>query len=579
MTTQQYSNINKRLAEMCALDFRPISIVNGEGFKRFVQALNPNYSIPSHTTIRNYVHRSYVEAKQQIKSIISKAPSVSLTTDLWTSHATQSYITVTCHYLLDDWTLSSQVLATKHVTERHTGANIAEEVRSIIDDYSLQDVACITHDNAANMELAMQHLGLPHLGCAGHTLQLCVHDGLKLPELSKTLARCRNIVAYFHRSVLANDALEKRQKQENPNKKPLSLIQDVSTRWNSTFFLLERLIALRIPLYGVLYDLSKEKDAKSLEITDNDWSIAEGLVQILKPLKIATQTISGEDYTTLGNVYPIISSLIASHLNDDIDVPGSVKKCRKTIRESLRKRFHIGHESNLVLAASALNPLHKKLSMFAAEKQQDIKHFLRDEIAKIKQSQDQSQQNAAANTTITVQVKDEPDSPSCKKAKISDQDVHALKFLMGDYFEIDSDDDDDEVENYFSEKRSKMSPLEGWKLNCHRYGYLSRLAKRYLQIPATSTPSERVFSSAGHTVLPNRSSLDPNTVDQLVFLHSALATKGSQKSCNLPDQQASSDHQPTCPKAEIKQEAQDSGQEVQEHTADGNPPLPSLPDI
>ena len=49
ITSQQYSNINKKLAEMCALDFRPISIVNGAGFKRFVEALNPNYTVPRHT--------------------------------------------------------------------------------------------------------------------------------------------------------------------------------------------------------------------------------------------------------------------------------------------------------------------------------------------------------------------------------------------------------------------------------------------------------------------------------------------------------------------------------------------------
>ena len=79
---------------------------------------------------------------------------------------------------MDDWTLSSQVLATKQVTERHTGVKIAEEIKSIIDDYALQDVACIIHDNAANMEVAMQKLGIPHLGCAGHTLQLSVNDAL-----------------------------------------------------------------------------------------------------------------------------------------------------------------------------------------------------------------------------------------------------------------------------------------------------------------------------------------------------------------------------------------------------------------
>ena len=186
----------------------------------------------------------------------------------------------------------------------------------------------------------------------------------------------------------------------------------------------------------------------------------------------------------------------------------------------MEKRFQIGNEKILVLAASALNPLHKRLSMFAAEKQQEVKLFLQAEVSKIRQpAQTQSDELNVSK------IKEEPDSPSKKKVKVESEDnVHAIKFLMGDYFEIDSDEDDDEVDSYFSEKRSKIPTLDWWKLNCHRYKSLSMLAKRYLQIPATSTPSECVFSSAGHTVIPNRSSLDPNTVDELVFLHSALSS-------------------------------------------------------
>ena len=93
----------------------------------------------------------------------------------------------------------------------------------------------IVYDNFTNMDVVMRALDIPHLGCAGHSMQLRVNDGLKLPKLLKILSRCHNTVAYFHRSVLANDALQKHQKLGNPNKKPLSLIQDVSTWWNSTY--------------------------------------------------------------------------------------------------------------------------------------------------------------------------------------------------------------------------------------------------------------------------------------------------------------------------------------------------------
>ncbi len=51
---------------------------------------------------------------------------------------------------------------------------------------------------------------------------------------------------------------------------------------------------------------------------------------------------------------------------------------------------------------------------------------------------------------------------------------------------------------------------------------LSDLAIRYLCIPATSAPSERVFSTAGLTVAKERSRIDPTTANELVFLHESL---------------------------------------------------------
>ena len=47
---------------------------------------------------------------------------------------------------------------------------------------------------------------------------------------------------------------------------------------------------------------------------------------------------------------------------------------------------------------------------------------------------------------------------------------------------------------------------------------VSAIAKMYMCVPTTFTPSERVFSTAGLTVTRLRSSLTPHHVNMLVFL-------------------------------------------------------------
>ena len=65
----------------------------------------------------------------------------------------------------------------------------------------------------------------------------------------------------------------------------------------------------------------------------------------------------------------------------------------------------------------------------------------------------------------------------------------------------------------------ESNPLDWWKLNQHRFPLLARLAWKYLGIPATSTPSERMFSTAGQIVTNWCANLKPSLVDKLLFLN------------------------------------------------------------
>ncbi|MBN3296784.1 ZBED4 protein, partial [Amia calva] len=94
----------------------------------------------------------------------------------------------------------------------------------------------------------------------------------------------------------------------------------------------------------------------------------------------------------------------------------------------------------------------------------------------------------------------------------------ALEDLLGDSFSTEPEQSnrgiEREIELYRREASIPLSscPLKWWRENC------SLLAKAYLSIPATSVPSERVFSTAGDIVTAQRSQLLRENIDMLIFL-------------------------------------------------------------
>lgn len=64
----------------------------------------------------------------------------------------------------------------------------------------------------------------------------------------------------------------------------------------------------------------------------------------------------------------------------------------------------------------------------------------------------------------------------------------------------------------------KNNPLEWWFKNKNRFPVLSQLARKYLSIPSTSVPSERLFSDAGNYISAKRTRLSPDLVDKILFL-------------------------------------------------------------
>ena len=190
---QRAAAITERVAAFVALDLRPLRVVEGTGFKQLMNYIEPAYVVPSRTHITSICSKKYHTIKEEVLSCLESTPSVALTTDIWTSRTVQAYITVTVHFLTEDWVLDSKVLVTREMTERHTGVHIAQSLREIAKDWNLDDkVVAVVHDNASNMVLPSDLLeDWGDLPCFGHMLQLAVSAGLDIHSISRLTGVCK----------------------------------------------------------------------------------------------------------------------------------------------------------------------------------------------------------------------------------------------------------------------------------------------------------------------------------------------------------------------------------------------------
>merc|ERR1712115_503838 len=99
---------------MIIRDTRPFSIVEDQGFLALINYLNPRYQMIARSTIRDKrLPALYNLKKEEIKKELLESQSVAITTDSWTSISTQSYTTITAHYIDKDWVQKSKVLYTR----------------------------------------------------------------------------------------------------------------------------------------------------------------------------------------------------------------------------------------------------------------------------------------------------------------------------------------------------------------------------------------------------------------------------------------------------------------------------------
>jgi len=104
--------MNDGLMYLVANDMQPVSIVEDKGFIEYNKRLNASYCLPSRKTLSKWIGDKAKHVKADVMECMKTLNNLSVTCDMWTSRATEGYLTVTAHGISDEFQLVNFVLDT-----------------------------------------------------------------------------------------------------------------------------------------------------------------------------------------------------------------------------------------------------------------------------------------------------------------------------------------------------------------------------------------------------------------------------------------------------------------------------------
>jgi hypothetical protein len=437
--------------------------------------------------------------------------------------------------------------------EHHTAAVIRQhydaDMKQLGASDPLEDIFANLIDGAANMQAALaDRLAL---WCNVHKLQRSVELFRSSPSILPVLAKCRGLVGHFNHSTIGKNQLKVYQAEAGLS--PHNLTQDIVIRWSSMHDMLDDLRVNREPL--MVYDIRAKNPGASYganKLFHEDWSVVEAMVTVLQPARDATRLLEGDQYITSSLVIPSIYKVIfyadpanplripwsttgATMRHDEL--PVEVQEARVIFFEDLQNRWVFEIDLcthcfwfNCCLLDPRFKSLKNILGLTSTQRTEARASF--DSLYRMHWGPDL--ELSADSDSDGGGVEEIAETPARNEATVCGRrsTVDLVSFLSpvaarGEDSQSEVADVQDELKIYFSLPDASLDtdPLKWWPRHEEMLPCLSRMARQFLGVPASSAAVERLFSGVGQDFAKQRQAMSEETLEGLTWARSYVKKK------------------------------------------------------
>ncbi|XP_056171262.1 zinc finger BED domain-containing protein RICESLEEPER 2-like [Syzygium oleosum] len=349
-----------------------------------------------------------------------------------------------------------------------------------------------------------------HVRCGAHILNLIVQEGLKV--IDGALQNIRDSVKYVRSTqgrrvkfaeCISQSCLETGKK----------VCQDVATRWNSTYLMLEGAL-----VFEHAFSHLKLIDCNFLTCpSPEDWVRAKKIAFLLQHFYDISTLFSGVRYPTANlyfyGVWQIQFRLIKPKSSEDVAI--------RSMAIAMLKKFEKYWKCySVVLSfAAILDPRYKLHLLEFCYSKLDMD----DHVEYVRSIRERF--HMLFDEYVTSTSRDDRFTSSTSRGNILVEDiVDNIGDNLDEYDAFESEhfgsqSTKSQLDLYLEENRldrkkyPDLNVLDYWKAHSHRYPELSLMARDILSIPITTVASESAFSIGGRILNKYRSSLSPENVE------------------------------------------------------------------
>lgn len=493
-------NIDEAIVRMITVDMHPPSIVDNVGFRSLIQLLDPRYILPSKQHLKkNLLPVVYSKRVDELKQELAQVARMALSCELWASASEERYLTITCHFLNSAWELKSLVLETIVFRKKPSTEIIAGSLKRLAQTWGIAEkvVAVVSDDAAGVVSTASGSIGWLHVPSFANALNLAVSEAVSADASVQELkGKCRQIVSFFYRNMKASEKLLEIQRQLGCSEH--KLVQEGEARWTSTFHMFQEIA----DQYQAITTALCLCNGNELCLSSSDVDNLKAAIAVLKPFEAATAEMAAIRCVFVSKIIPLAMSL--EHLTSKISTDQPLVLELKAQMHHLFAGFQRSH---LLTMATLLDPRMKKLAFHDSLTARQGELCIIQELSELAPA-DINQDTQSTDSTSESGLWDLFDAQVAKSHSPNKGTTNARVEAM----------------RFFEEPvlRRNDDPLEWWKAHEGNFPLLSQLAKKYLCIPGSSFPAERLFSKQGELVALKRIRIKPKDVHVFLFLNQNL---------------------------------------------------------